>query len=102
MTVPGVVPDKLSVCVIDAVKVALLTAPVTVLETVPSVHLNVLPDTPSAVDISLVLPLQKLLYGNDCAFVFVEQKMLIKKKVIPNAILILDLKLLKFFYFGRY
>jgi hypothetical protein len=28
--------------------------------------------------------------------------MLIKKKVIPNAILILDLKLLKFFYLGRY
>ncbi len=98
---PGFVPDKLSVCVIVAVKVALLTAPVTVLETVPRVHLNVLPDTPSAVDISLVLPLQKL-SKRPCAFVFVEQKILIKKKVIPNAILILDLKLLKFFYLGRY
>jgi hypothetical protein len=99
--VPGFVPDKLSVCVIDAVNVALLTAPETVLETVPSVHLNVLPNTPSAVEMSLVLPLQKL-SKRPCAFVFVEQKMLIKKKVIPNAILILDLKLLKFFYLGRY
>ena len=94
---PVPVPDSVSFWLIVADNVALLTAPVTVDETDPSVHLNVLPDTPSAVDISLVLPLQKLLYGYVCAFVFVEQKILTKKKVIPNAILILDLKLLKFF-----
>jgi hypothetical protein len=62
------------------------------LETVPSVHLNVLPVTPSAVDISLVLPLQKL-SKRPCACTFEQQKMLIKKKAIPNAILPSDLKL---------
>lgn len=90
MTTPVPVPDKLSVCVIVLVNVALLEAPVTVDETVPSVHLNVLPETPSAVEISLVLPLQKL-SKRPCAFVFVEQKTPIKKMVIPNAILLLTL-----------
>jgi hypothetical protein len=71
------------------------------LETVPSVHLNVLPVTPSAVDISLVLPLQKL-SKRPCACTFEQQKMLIKKKAIPNAILLNDLKLEKLFYLGRY
>ena len=86
------VPDKFSVCVIDVVNVALLDAPVTVDETEPSVHLNVLPVTPSAVEISLVLPLQKL-SKRPCAFVSVKQKMPIKKREIPSAILKLDLKL---------
>ena len=81
-------------------KVALLTAPVTVDETDPSVHLNVLPVTPSAVEISLVLPLQKLLYGYVCAVIFEEQKIPIKKKVIPNAILMLALKRSKLLIFN--
>jgi hypothetical protein len=101
LTVPGVVPVKLSVCVIVAVKVALLTAPVTVFETVPNVHLKVLPDTPSAVEISLVLPLQKL-SKRPCPFVSEKQKILITKMDIPNAILFNDFKPEKFFYQGRY
>ena len=94
MTTPVPVPDKLSVCVIVLVNVALLEAPVTVDETVPSVHLNVLPETPSAVEISLVLPLQKL-SKRPCAFVVEQQKIPIKIKNTPNAILKLYLKLMK-------
>lgn len=90
MTTPVPVPDKLSVCVIVLVNVALLEAPVTVDETVPSVHLNVLPETPSAVEISLVLPLQKL-SKRPWELIVEQQKIPIKKKVIPNAILQLTL-----------
>ena len=74
----------------ETVSVALLTAPVTVDETVPRVHLNVLPDTPSADDISLVLPLQKL-SKRPWAFVSEKQKTLIKKMVMLKAILLLTL-----------
>lgn len=90
MTTPVVVPDKLSVCVMVLVNVALLEAPVTEEETVPSVHLNVLPETPSAVEISLVLPLQKL-SKRPWELIVEQQKIPIKKKVIPNAILQLTL-----------
>ena len=72
------------------VNVALLEAPVTEEETVPSVHLNVLPETPSAVEISLVLPLQKL-SKRPWELIVEQQKIPIKKKVIPNAILQLTL-----------
>jgi hypothetical protein len=90
LTTPVVVPDKLSVCVMVLVNVALLEAPVTEEETVPSVHLNVLPETPSAVEISLVLPLQKL-SKRPWELIVEQQKIPIKKKVIPNAILQLTL-----------
>jgi hypothetical protein len=96
LTTPVPVPDKLSVCAIELDNVALLEAPVTVEETVPSVHLNVLPETPSADEISLVLPLQKL-SKRPCAFVVEQQKIPIKIKNAPNAILKLYLKLM-FFY----
>ena len=84
----------------ELVSVALLTAPVTVEETEPSVHLKVLPFTPNAVDKSLVLPLQKLLYGYVCAVIFVAQKIHTKKKVIPKIILLLALKRPKLLIFN--